>query len=341
MLWGDGAASLAIGSSNVIAQFMGGESIAEDFIDHYRGDDSSFDYDWEERWVRDEGFMKIVPNTIDRLLKRCKLKAADVSHFVFPTDQSRTPAAVAKKLGLHAEALIDNGIECVGVAGVAQPILLLCAALERANPGEIILAIGFGQGCDAMVFRVTDEIVNTSPRLGYGGALGQRRSETNYNKFLSFNNLIERDIGKRGEADKQTYLSGFNRRKDLLNGFMGGKCRGCGTLQIPREKYCVNPDCQALDSQYEQPFSNAAGTVMSWTADQLTFDWNPPAYFGMVQFDGGGKLMMDFSEVAAGKIESGSKITVHFRIKGFDRQRGFTKYFWKAVIVDELLKASD
>jgi uncharacterized OB-fold protein len=80
---------------------------------------------------------------------------------------------------------------------------------------------------------------------------------------------------------------------------------------------------------------------MSWTADQLTFDWNPPAYFGMVQFDGGGKLMMDFSEVAAGKIESGSKITVHFRIKGFDRQRGFTKYFWKAVIVDELLKASD
>ncbi len=334
MLWGDGAAALAIGSNKVIAQYLGGESVAVDFIDHYRGEDSSFDYDWEERWVRDEGFMKIVPDVIARLLKRCELESADINHFVFPTDQARTPAAVAKKLGISSHAIIDNGIAQIGVAGAAQPILLLCAALERANPGELILAVGFGQGCDALAFRVTNEIKNLAPKLGYKGAVDSGRSETNYNKFLSFNNLIERDIGKRGEADKQTYLSGFNRRKDLLNGFMGGKCRDCGTLQIPREKYCVNPKCQKLNSQDEQPFSNATGTVMSWTADQLTFDWNPPAYFGMVQFDGGGKLMMDFTDVEEGKIDSGARIAVHFRIKAFDAQRGFVKYFWKAVVTD-------
>ena len=334
MLWGDGAASLAVGSRNVIAQYLGGESVALDFIDHYRGEDSSFDYDWEERWVRDEGFMKIVPDTITRLLERCELKISEINHFVFPTDQARTPAAVAKKIGLNPEALVDNGLASVGAAGVAQPILMLCAALEKASPGEVIVAVGFGQGCDALAFRVTDEIKRLNPARGYKGSLANRRSETNYNKFLSFNNLIERDIGKRGEADKQTYLSGFNRRKDLLNGFIGGKCRECGTVQIPREKYCVNPQCQKLDSQDQHPFSNASGTVMSWTADQLTFDWNPPAYFGMVQFDGGGKLMMDFTEVEEGKIDSGAKVSVHFRIKGFDSQRGFVKYFWKAVITD-------
>jgi uncharacterized OB-fold protein len=113
---------------------------------------------------------------------------------------------------------------------------------------------------------------------------------------------------------------------------LGGKCRECGTVQIPRDKYCVNPECNALESQDDYPFSDKNGKVATWTADRLTFDWNPPAYFGMVEFEGGGKLMMDFTEVAEGTIESGSKIAVHFRIKQFDTQRGFRKYFWKASI---------
>jgi len=51
-----------------------------------------------------------------------------------------------------------------------------------------------------------------------------------------------------------------------------------------------------------------------------------------VQFEGGGKLMMDFTEVEEGKIDSGSKVSVHFRIRQFDSQRGYRKYFWKAVV---------
>jgi len=57
--------------------------------------------------------------------------------------------------------------------------------------------------------------------------------------------------------------------------------------------------------------------------------------FGMVQFDGGGKIMMDFTEVEEGSIESGSKVSVHFRIRQFDPTRGFRKYFWKAVIEEK------
>lgn len=331
MLWGDAAAAVSIGSEGVIAECLGSETYAVDFVDHYRGEDSSFDYGWEERWIRDEGFMKTVPMTVNTLLKNCSLGAADISHFILPTDQARTPAALAKKLGINPDAVVDNQISTVGVAGAAQPILLLAKAIEAANAGDIILLTGFGQGCDAILFRVTDAATNHRPIVGVAGALAARREECNYNKFLSFNNLVERDIGKRGEADKQTYLSGYNRRKDFLTGFIGGKCRECGTVQIPRDKYCVNPECNALESQDDYPFSDKAGTVATWTADHLTFDWNPPAYFGMVQFDGGGKLMVDFTEVEEGKIDSGTKVTMHFRIKQFDTQRGFRKYFWKAV----------
>ena len=88
-----------------------------------------------------------------------------------------------------------------------------------------------------------------------------------------------------------------------------------------------------LDSQDEYYFSDKKGRVATWTADRLTFDWSPPAYFGMVEFDGGGKIMMDFTEVEEGKIDTGSILSVHFRVRQFDAVRGFKKYFWKETFI--------
>ena len=332
MLWGDAAASVLIGSENVVAECLGIETYASDFVDHYRGEDSDFDYDWEERWIRDEGYMKAIPMAVNKLLDATNVSIGDIKHFILPSDQPRTPSILAKRLGIDNERVVDNQIQDIGVAGAAQPLLLLVKALETASTGEHILLIGFGQGCDAILFKATDAIANYKPVMGVEAAIKNRREETNYNKFLSFNNLVEKDIGKRGEVDKQTFLSGYNRRKDLLTGFIGGKCRECGTVQIPREKYCVNPECNMLDSQDAYHFSDKKGRVSTWTADRLTFDWSPPAYFGMVEFEGGGKLMMDFTEVEEGKIDTGSALSVHFRIRQFDTVRGFKKYFWKAVI---------
>lgn len=288
MLWGDGAAALGVGSDDVIAEYLGSATFADDFVDHYRGEDATLDYDWEERWVRDEGYLKSVPAAVTELLETTNTKAADIIHFVLPSDQPRAPAAVAKKLDISADAITDNRISTCGVAGAAHPILLLTSVLEKASAGDLVLLIGFGQGTDAALFRVTDAITSRHPTVGFSGALEQGRPESNYNRFLSFNNLVERDIGKRGETDKQSYLAAMYRRKDLLNGFIGGKCRNCNTVQIPRDNYCVNPACGALDSQDDYSFASVPGHVKTWTADRLTFDWNPPAYFGMIEFEGGG-----------------------------------------------------
>ena len=62
--YGDGAAALLCGTENVIAKLVGHHSVSMDFVDHFRGDESDFDYGWEERWIRDEGYSKIVPPAI-------------------------------------------------------------------------------------------------------------------------------------------------------------------------------------------------------------------------------------------------------------------------------------
>jgi uncharacterized OB-fold protein len=213
-------------------------------------------------------------------------------------------------------------------------MLLLARTLETAKSGDLILVIGFGQGCDAVLFRATDNIDKRWPALGVSGNLKRGVSDDNYHRYMSFNKLVERETGKRGEADNQTYLSAYNRNKDLTTGFIGGECRECGTQQIPKARYCVNPECGALDSQDDHAFANKSAVVKTWTADKLTFDWDPPAYYGLVEFNGGGRLMMDFTEVGASRMDVGKNLSMHFRIKQFDNRRGFRRYFWKARLED-------
>ena len=333
MLYGDGAAAIAVGSDNVIAELVDSQSQAVDFIDHYRGEGQDFDYGWEERWVRDEGYMKIVPDAVNALLSKAGVSGGDIAHFVLPTDQGRVPAMVAKKLGIKGEAVADNLLQSVGITGAAHVMLLLAHRLEQAAPGDLVLVAGFGQGCDVLLFKVTDAISQQAAGKGVSGHLSNGRPETNYNKYQSFNNLLEKELGKRSEVNKQGYLSAMYRARGLTNSFLGGKCTACDTVQMPKHKYCVNPECGAFDTQVDHPMAGAMGEIATWTADTLTFDYNPPAYFGMVTFEGGGRIMMDMSEVEAETFDTGSKVSMHFRLKQIDDQAGFRKYFWKAIQV--------
>ncbi|MBQ0799352.1 MAG: OB-fold domain-containing protein [Porticoccaceae bacterium] len=331
MLYGDGAAAIAVGSKNVIAELVASHSQAVDFIDHFRGEGQDFDYGWEERWVRDEGYMKIIPDTVNALLAKAGVSAADIAHFILPTEQGRVPAMVAKKLGIDGAAIADNLLQSVGITGTAHAILLLAHRLEQAAPGDLVLLTGFGQGCDALLFKVTDAIKKQRPVKGVNGFLDNGRPEENYNKYQSFNDLLEKELGKRSEVNKQAYLSAMYRARGLTNSFLGGKCTACNTVQMPKHKYCVNPECGAYDTQEDHPMVGAKGHVATWTADTLTFDYSPPAYFGMVTFEGGGRIMMDMSEVDPETFDTGSEVSVHFRLKQIDHQAGFRKYFWKAI----------
>ena len=75
--------------------------------------------------MRDEGYMKIVPNAVNALLSKAGVSAGDIAHFILPTDQGRVPPMVAKKLGIKGEAVADNLLQSVGITGAAHAMLLL------------------------------------------------------------------------------------------------------------------------------------------------------------------------------------------------------------------------
>ncbi len=331
LAYGDAGAAVTLGVKNVIAKFLGSHSVTLDFVDHFRGEGEEFDYGWEERWIRDEGYAKIVPAAIKKLYEKTGVSGSDIAHFVLPCPFARMDQQLAKQVGIDPARVRDNLAGNVGDCGAAHALLMLAHALEQAKSGEKILVAQFGQGCDALLFEATPEIASPAKRLGVSGSLARRKEETNYLKYLAFNGLVELEKGMRAEVDRKTALTVLYRKNDMLMGLVGGKCGVCGTAQFPRSRICVNPNCKAVDSQEPYSFAEQQGAILSWSADFLTYSMSPPNHYGIITFADGGRFMADITDVEQGQIDSGSKVRMAFRVKEFDAKRGFKRYFWKAV----------
>jgi len=331
MWFGDGAASLLLGDEDVIAEFLGSYSVTHDFVDHYRGADRHYDYMWEERWVREEGYAKFIPQAVQGLLKKLDLTMQDVGKLVFPCLFRAEHRTIAKGLGAAPTQVMDTMHDICGETGAAHPLLMLTAALETAKQGELIVVAGFGQGCDALAFRVTENITKLPPRRGVRGALADKLTTDNYMKFLKFRDLIQPEMGIRAEAPTQTAMTALWRNRRMLTGLVGGKCRACGTPQFPKQDYCVNPACCAHQSQDDYEFADVPAQILSFTGDLLAVSVDPPAVYGTVQFAGGGRFLADFTDCDAQEVRVGLPVKMAFRRRFTDSERGFAGYFWKAI----------
>ena len=336
--FGAGAAAFTVlpGSSSVqegepaIAEIHAAAQIAADFVDHYRMSGESFDYFLEERWIRDEGFIKLVPSAVDGVLRQAGLTAAEVQHCVMPGNAA-TIKRVVQAAGLAGARLQDNLQADCGDTGAAHPLLMLAAVLEVAAPGENILLAGFGQGVDVMLLRVPAGSAAASARQRpVSGALEWRREENSYTRYLAHSGLLGVDFGMRAERDNRSAHSAAWRKHRQVTGFVGGKCTSCGTVQFPRSRVCVNPECRKPDTQQDFRLAETIGRVKTFTEDWQAYSPRPPNIYGNIEFEPGGNLLMEVTDLDSGELHVGDRVRFVFRIKDVDRTRGFRRYFWKA-----------
>ncbi|RME27854.1 MAG: hydroxymethylglutaryl-CoA synthase family protein, partial [Deltaproteobacteria bacterium] len=330
MLYGDGAAALCLGTEDVIAEFVDSYSISADFVDHYRGEFKPTDYTWEERWVRDAGYAKIIPRAVKGLLEKAGIGAGEVDLFVYPCIFQAEHRKLAKRLGTTPEKAAPNLQEQVGECGCAHPLLMLANALESAKAGQHVVVVGFGQGADALLFRTTELVEKFRPQVGVSGYVERKKNVEDYTKFLLFRGMLEPDRGIRAEAPNQTALTVLWRERHMLHGLVGGRCEKCGTVQFPMMDVCVNPECRAHHTQKPEPFADKPAKVKTFTGDFLSYTVDPPAIYGMVQFEGGGRFMADFTDAELDGVRVGMPVRMMFRRRYRDKERGFTGYFWKA-----------
>ncbi|CAB3735751.1 hydroxymethylglutaryl-CoA synthase family protein [Paraburkholderia rhynchosiae] len=328
--YGAGAAAFMLGSEGVLARVIGSSSCNAMFVDRFRAANAKYDYVWEERWIRDEGYAKLVPETVNAALEQAGVSAGQVDHFILATPMKGIAAMVAKRLGIPAEAEADNLNENCGFSGTAHGLLMLAHVLQHASPGEVIVLASFGQGVDALVIKTTDALKSFSPRRGISGALDDAQSHDDYLRLLSYDEAIELEWGMRGEKVLKTALTEQYRSNFQLAHFMAGKCSKCGTVQFPQLAYCVNASCSAPSADFEQlSLVDEKCRVLTFTADWLSYHPAPPLYVGFTQFENGARLLTETVDVGTSGLEVGTPLKVVFRIKDVDKDRGYPRYFWK------------
>ena len=329
-----GAGSIALrsgsgaGSAQIIARYLGSASSVSQFVDHFRSDGEKYDYQWEERWIRDEGYLKLVPEVVNRLLKERGVAATDIDFFCLPATISGIAAAVAKQLKIKPEALVDNLAARCGDTGAPHPLMMLAVALEAAKPGQKILVVGFGAGCDVLLFEATAALAAYKSSSSVSLALSRGVTDKSYNKLLSFGGELNLDWGMRSESDYKTAMTQLYRSREQVVAFQAGKCADCGAIQFPQMPACVR--CGSIAKMSQVSLRDAPAKVQTFTADWLMFYPAPPLYVGLVQFDNGARLVMEMVDVEPAKYDVGSPLRMVYRVKEKDSMRHYNRYFWKA-----------
>ena len=327
---GDAATAFLVGPGDGAARCLGSHSVHLDFVHQYRSAERSVDYTLEDRWVRDAGILKIVPQTLLALASACDVPLARIRHLVLPFAQ-RHGRQVCKALNLDVAVLADDLHNDIGDTGVGHALLQLANVLEQAEAGDIVVLVGFGQGCDAALFEVTDAAgaVRGGPTVADAIKSGQMLAD--YLKLPAFSRQLTLDRGLRAEADKRTAHSVHARRTGELNSMIGSRCRECQTPHFPSARICVK--CGAVDRMTDYPFARRRGRLKTFTEDWQAFSPAPPLCYGNVSFEGGGNTFMALTDISLGEAHIDMPLTMQFRIKDFDDRRGFRRYFFKGVPV--------
>ncbi len=329
---GDGAAALMIGTEKVIAEIEGSYSIYNDFTDYWRTDEDKFLRSAEGRFIDEVGYLPTMQSVIDGLLKKSKRKISDFTKIVYYASDVRQHAALARRLKLDKAQVQDPLYNDIGNTGTAAGFLMLAAALEKAKPGERILFVSYGDGADAFILRANEEIKKWQKKPVISHQLAGKMA-INYGQYLTWRGLVPIEASTLPERSAISLQSRWRERKTIL-ALYGVKCKKCGTPQMNQigqtVRVCVK--CQAKDQFEPYKFADKRAKLFTYSVDQLMPTLNPPGVNGVIDFEGGGRLICEFTDCDIDKIQIGMTMEMTFR-KMFT-SRGIHNYFWKAKPVD-------
>ncbi|MFT6550953.1 MAG: 3-hydroxy-3-methylglutaryl CoA synthase/uncharacterized OB-fold protein [Zhongshania marina] len=327
IVWGDAGAAVLVSNVSPQAQCLGWHSRNEDCPDFYTAT-GFHPYQGEERWIKEQLLSGIATPTICKAIEKAGVNAADITWAVLPDPSPGCEKALAKELGLNATLLTQEIVANAGDLGSSHPLFGLALALERAKVGDTILVASFGNGCDALIFKVESLATHASADAQLqGGSAGS------YMPFINSRGLFDIDCGPRAERVDKTALSVHARYQRDITSFTGGKISESGAVQFPKSPTALD-NAAATPAQYiDVCLASEQASVVSYTADYLTYTPQPPFCFGLVQFKNGARVAMEYVDVPSEGLEVGDQLEMRFRIKHIDRERGYRHYFWKAAPV--------
>ncbi|HUV09889.1 MAG TPA: OB-fold domain-containing protein [Acidimicrobiia bacterium] len=322
---GDAAAAVVVGSDAdgpLLAELLGTGSATEEFIDRWRLPGDHRSKIWEERFGETK-YLPLGDEAWNAALKSAEVSADQVDRLIVTGAQGRSVRAISGRLGVDKEKIVDDLAATVGFTGAAHVGLLLTAALESADPGQVIGVLSLADGADAFLLRVTDAIAGWKAARTITTQI-DARADVAYGKYLSWRDWVTLEPPRRPEPGR---ISGAisGRREDWKYGFVGSRDRSSGALHLPPAR--VSMEGGALDDMEPAPMSNAVGTIATFTIDKIAYSPSPPIVFAVVDFEGGGRTAVELCDVNADDLAMGDRVEMTFR-RLFTAD-GIHNYFWK------------
>ena len=323
--FGDGAAALLLGDGDPVATFEGSYSISNEMVDVWRNPEDKYVKTWEGRFILEEGYTAHMKEAVLGVMQKCNLTPAAIAKVILPAPNSRTPKDLATLLGFDLKTQVqDPLISNVGYCGTAQPLMMLVAALEEAKAGDLILLASYGDGADAMIFKVTDHIGKSAPKYAVSTLLESKVMVPSYVRFLSYRGVIEAQPGEPFRLFPSATVS-WRERKSTLR-CHAGRCRQCGCITFPVQRICYN--CRSKDDYEEVRVSGMTGEIFTFTRDNLGGRSDDPVIIQTVaELENGLRFYGIMTDCDPDSIDLGTQVELTFR--RLYEGAGFHNYFWK------------
>lgn len=324
-VFGDGAAALLIGDSDVAVAIESSYTHSDEFVDIWRTKDDTFVRSWEDRFILTEGYTRNTVEAISAIMKKHDLAPKDFNKVIFYAPDARRHTEMARSLGFSVETQVQYPMfDTVGNTGTAFALMMLVAALEEAKPGDRILFVNYGDGCDAYVLRVTEEIRKIKDRQRIKRYLASKRLLPNYERYIRNRGILSME-GQRRPPERSSVPWSWRERDALLR-FYGSKCKRCGRLFYPPQRICLY--CQSKDQYERVRLSDKRGKLFTFAKDNLALSMDPPLVLNVVDLDEGVRVYCQMTDRDPDEVEIG--MPLEFTFRKMHEAAGFINYFWKS-----------
>jgi 3-hydroxy-3-methylglutaryl CoA synthase/uncharacterized OB-fold protein len=315
--FGDGAAALVVGDESdgaVLAEIDSWVSLTDEFVDRWRRPHEDRSRVWEERFG-EVHYSQLATQALGQLFEQGDVGPDQVDALIVTGTHGRACRVVGQRSGVAGDRLVDDLGSVVGNTGAAHPFLLLSSVLERARPDQTIALLVLADGAEAVMLRTTAALAEGQRRTSIASQL-ENGGPVSYGRYLSWRGLLPVEPPRRPEPAR-TSSAAAGRSVAWKFGFEGSRSPD-GSVHLP----------PLPDEKEHLSMADARGTVTTFTIDRLSYTPSPPMVFAVVDFDGGGRLPLELTDVDASEVRVGDRVEMTFR--RLSTADGIHNYFWKA-----------
>ena len=306
---GDGAAALFVGSENdgpVVAEYLGSASATEEFLDRWRAPGDTASKVWEERFGEGR-YVELGQSAWKDGLKAAGIAADDVTDLIVAGLHGRAVRTLSRGLAGPTTKVVPTLDASIGCTGAAHPFLLLCvgARARGGAGGDRTAQPGRRRRRVLLPGQCRDVGAGRTHRVASQEAQGR---VVPYGKYLAWRNQLHVEPPRRPDPARVS-APAAGRATEWKFGFVGSRVPGSSEVRLPPAVPGADPGVVAEPA----PMAEVLGTVATFTVDRLAYSPSPPIVFAVVDFDGGGRLPIELTDVAPDEVSIGTRVEMTFR----------------------------